>query len=75
MTDKYNLDIENDIIYIQNERNANAGVWIDKDGNKIKIKNMSIKYIKNCINYINKGNVLLDCYIGAFEYELKQRGE
>lgn len=60
------------------EIEVNQEIWVDKNNQEHKIKNMSNKHIQNCINLIEKSkenSEAFEEYLEIFKKELQYRNE
>lgn len=78
MWDDYALevDLDQDIRYMEIEQEANEGYWTTKDGKMIHVSDMTESHIRNTINFIKKRDSC-DMYLPwilVFEKELERRG-
>ena len=64
--------IEDELVYQRQVYLAEKGIWINKDGKKINVKDMTIPHMKNCLNMI-RYNPFSEPYIIMFEKELERR--
>lgn len=71
--------IDYEIWYDRNISNINNGIWIQKNGSKIKIQEMKNTHIQNCINMLKRrlekdiSNEFAELWIIRFEKELEFR--
>lgn len=72
---EYNENItQQEILSLEAQAGAEAGIWITKDGDVIKIADMSRSHIANCLNMLKKNNSIgAEFYIKAFEKEINRR--
>ena len=55
---------------------ASKGIWRTKDGRVLKVEEMGVEHIKNCIRMLERNNVPFRApYVRMFTEELEKRGE
>ena len=45
--------------------------WVTRDGSKIKLRNMTVQHIRNCMRVVGED----DPWYGTFVQELRRRGK
>lgn len=73
---EYISDIEADVSAFWGIARArmNQGIWTQRDGTQISVRDMSKKHIENSIAMLKRGNsIFKDGWIAVFERELANR--
>ena len=68
--------IDQDVALEMKYRELESGEWSTRDGELIKIENMDIQHIRNCIRMLNRNRAndeLAQLWIEKFEAELDRR--
>lgn len=53
---------------------VNNDEWTTKDGQTLKVKDMTTSHIMNCMKMLKKGDQVIDDFYYVFEKELRRRG-
>ena len=66
--------IAGELAYIRSEQRAADGLWETRDGQTLKVTDMTTSHIQNCLRMLKRGNSrYADPFIGMFEKELERR--
>ena len=70
------IDIDEQVRYMEVEHEAMRGFWTTKDGTRIHVSDMTESHIRNTIRYIERVDKI-DLYlpwVDRFKRELRERG-
>ena len=68
--------IDSEVLYFRAELRAEKGLWETRDGQILKVTDMTTRHIQNCLRMLERGNSpYADPFIGMFEKELERRDD
>ena len=68
--------ISDNLLYLRAEQRAAEGLWETRDGQTLKVTDMTTSHIQNCLRMLKRGNSpYADPFIMMFEKELERRND
>lgn len=74
------MAVDAEIWYEEENRRIGDGIWQQKDGTEIRVKDMESSHIENCIRMLQRqikeygADDIREAWLDAFWMELKERG-